>query len=268
MARSGSRGSGPARRVPASQSAGSAGNVPGSARSRYAPRAAPGSGRRTGGCRSRTPGAGCRRAAGRAGRPASNCAGSRLAAPIHSVTSAPAGRSTPPTVQAVVARRLPSWFDDSKRRNSSTAMSRCGLQRRGVVPVAGQLRQQLVLGIGPFLQRDQRVADQVGRGLVAGVQDEDAVVQQLGLGQAGAVGSVGVGLALDQSGQHIVLRVARVAPALGDQHSQVVQKLGHAAIAQRLLLRSSAPAPARRGSPATSHAAARGRHAARRAGCR
>ena len=39
-----------------------------------------------------------------------NCAGSRLAAPMPSVTSVPAGSATPPIVTSATVRRLPSWL--------------------------------------------------------------------------------------------------------------------------------------------------------------
>jgi hypothetical protein len=51
----------------------------------------------------------------------------------------------------------------------------------------------------PLLQRDQRIADQVGGGLVAGIEDEDAVLQQLVLRQLLAA------FALDQPREHVVL---------------------------------------------------------------
>jgi hypothetical protein len=52
----------------------------------------------------------------------------------------------------------------------------------GGVDHAGIGLQPLLL-LRPFQQLEQRVADQVGRRLVAGIEDEDAVLQQLGLGK-------------------------------------------------------------------------------------
>ena len=57
-------------------------------------------------------------------------------------------------------------------------------------------------------QRGQRVPDHDLGGLVAGVEQEDAVVQQLGLGQRA------FGVALQQAREHVGLWVARVAAAL------------------------------------------------------
>ena len=64
----------------------------------------------------------------------------------------------------------------------------------------------------PFQQRVEAVADQVGGGLVAGIENEDDVVQQLALGQP-----LAVGLALDQPGQHVALGIARMRAPVGDQ---------------------------------------------------
>ena len=73
---------------------------------------------------------------------------------------------------SIAARRLPSWFELSIRRNSSTAVSigsGCSARSRMRVRMA---QQQI-----------DAVADQVGGGLVAGVEQEDAIVQKLRLGQ-------------------------------------------------------------------------------------
>ena len=52
-----------------------------------------------------------------------NASGSRLAAPMHSVTSVPFGIATPPSsVSTRDVMRLPSWFELSKRSISSTAV--------------------------------------------------------------------------------------------------------------------------------------------------
>ena len=50
-----------------------------------------------------------------------------------------------------------------------------------------QVRQQTHALLGPFLQADERVADQVGGGLVPGVEQEDALVVELALGELLAV---------------------------------------------------------------------------------
>ena len=101
-----------------------------------------------------------------------NGSGSRLAAPMPSVTCVRGASATPPISVAQVVIRLPSWFELSKRRNSSTALrtSSGSAMRRAFC-------------VGPVEQAGQAVADQVGRRLVAGVEQEDAVVQQLGRAQ-------------------------------------------------------------------------------------
>ena len=98
-----------------------------------------------------------------------NCAGSRLAAPMPSVTwvrggerhaAELGGRGRDPVAELVRALDAQELLD------------------RGADEV-GLLDQPRLL-IGPVEQALQAVADQVGRRLVAGVEQEDAVVQQLG----------------------------------------------------------------------------------------
>ena len=59
------------------------------------------------------------------------------------------------------------------------------------------------------MKRLERVADQVGGGLVAGIEDEDAVLQQLGFGELAAFM-----LAVDQPRQHVFVGVAGLSPAV------------------------------------------------------
>ena len=104
-----------------------------------------------------------------------NCAGSRLAAPMHIVMRASGGSVTPPTVA-------------SQRRDPVAQLVRAleaqeFLDRRLDDGRVAEIRDQPRLLLRPLGQRMQRVADQVGRGLVAGVEQEDALVHQLGLGQ-------------------------------------------------------------------------------------
>ena len=61
---------------------------------------------------------------------------------------------------------------------------------------------------------------------MAGVEDEDAVLQQLGLGQARAVG-----LALDEPRQHVAARIARLAAPFRHQAAEIVEELGHGRVA-------------------------------------
>ena len=70
------------------------------------------------------------------------------------------------------------------------------------------------------------VAYQVGGGLMPGIEQEDAVVQQLGLRQAFAIY-----FALQQARQHIAVWVARLLPPLGHQDTQMRQEGRHRRIA-------------------------------------
>ena len=79
----------------------------------------------------------------------------------------------------------------------------------------GLLLQALQL-VGVAQQRVQAVADQVGGGLVAGVEQEDAVVQQLVLAELTLV------VAAQQPGQHVGVGVAGPPAALGHQRAQKV----------------------------------------------
>ena len=42
---------------------------------------------------------------------------------MHKVTGVPGGSATPPIATSAVVMRLPSWFELSKRKNSSTAVA-------------------------------------------------------------------------------------------------------------------------------------------------
>ena len=78
--------------------------------------------------------------------------------------------------------------------------------------------------LGKAQQGIDGVADQVGGGLVAGVEEEDAVLLQFIIAEPSAVDRTG-----DQRRQHIVF--PRPAPTLGDQVAQVGTEFGHRAIA-------------------------------------
>ena len=123
--RAGARGRESAPAVPARRGprAGSPGSGRGTARSRRVPRAAPGPCRRTDGCPSRRRDGGSASARCRGGRDRRKASGSRLAAPMPRVTCVPAARARRRRSRtARVVIRLPSWFELSKRRNSSTAV--------------------------------------------------------------------------------------------------------------------------------------------------
>ena len=65
------------------------------------------------------------------------------------------------------------------------------------------LRGELVFLVGPFRERVQGIADQVGRRLVTGIEQEDALVQQLCFGEM-----LTVFLAHDETRQDIGVRIA------------------------------------------------------------
>ena len=70
------------------------------------------------------------------------------------------------------------------------------------------------------------VADQVDSGLVAGIEQEDAVVQQLQRSELFALD-----LALDQPRQYVGLGVAGVGAAVGDQTLEGGQERAHSRMA-------------------------------------
>jgi hypothetical protein len=73
----------------------------------------------------------------------------------------------------------------------------------------------------------QRVADEVGRGLVAGVEEKDALVQELLLREALA----GV-VAGDEPREHVGVGVARIRAARFDERREVRQHLRDGAVAR------------------------------------
>ena len=72
-----------------------------------------------------------------------------------------------------------------------------------------RLGEQRVFLIRIVVQRHQPVADQVGRRLVSGVEQKDAVVHQLPGAQ-----SLALILALDETRQHIVFGIPGLDPPL------------------------------------------------------
>ena len=180
-----------------------------------------------------------------------NSAGSRLAAPMPMVMKVPAGMATPPISRGARRHAVAELVGALEAQQL--------LHRR-----ADQLRlgDQARLLLRPFEQRVEPVADEIGRGLVAGIEDEDDVVQQLALAQA-----LAVLFALDQPGQHVALGIARMRAPVGDQALEIGEER-RTACSPRARCSSSAPARARPGSPATTRAAARAPRAAPPAGCR
>jgi hypothetical protein len=61
---------------------------------------------------------------------------------------------------------------------------------------------------------------------VAGVEDEDAVVEQLVRGE-----TLAVGLALDETREDIALGIARATATIGDEADEIVEELAHSAVA-------------------------------------
>ena len=128
------------------------------------------------------------------------------------------------------------------------------LQQPGVLAQPPQL-------VGKAQQRVDRVADQVGRRLVAGVQQEDAVLHQLLVAQP-----LAVDFAVDQRAQHVAV-VGRPPAALGHEAVEIGREFGDRRIARRLALAGRRRARARPGWRANSGGRARARPAARPA-CR
>ena len=158
--------------APPARRADSAGSGPESGRSRPALRGAPAPCRRTGGCPSRTRrgGSACaRRRAGRGPR-RSPGRGSRADAERH-----------------LRARRERDAADLGRARRDPVAELVRALEAQELLdraPDELRLGEQPRLLVGPVEQHAEAVADQVGRRLVAGVEQEDAVVQQLGRASA------------------------------------------------------------------------------------
>ena len=168
QARSKTRETARGRRAPARRSAHSPETAPGIARSRSRLRAAPAPSRRIDArrCRRRDAGSACGRCRDVSG--IGELRGIAVGgADAQRHRACPAGSVMPPSSTGSVVMRLPSWFELSNRRISSTA-----------VLISSGLFDQPPLLRGIVRQRHQPVADQVGGGLVAGIEQEDAVVQQ------------------------------------------------------------------------------------------
>ena len=78
----------------------------------------------------------------------------------------------------------------------------------------------------PFGERIERVADQVRRRLVTGIQQKDALVQQLGFGQ-----TLAVLFTLDESRQDVGIDITQMRATRVDQRFQVREHLGNGAVA-------------------------------------
>ena len=80
--------------------------------------------------------------------------------------------------------------------------------------------------LGPFDQEPEAVADEVRRRLVAGVEDEDAVLQQLRLGQP-----LAARLALDEPGQEVLVGIAGAPATLGNETLEIGEEVDNGAVA-------------------------------------
>ena len=95
----------------------------------------------------------------------------------------------------------------------------CGFDQRWIV-------DQPVFLHGISRQRDQSVADQIGRGLMPGVEQKDAVVQQLLRGQPFAIV-----FALNKLCQHVAFGIAGFCPPPLDQRFEIGQEIPHRIVA-------------------------------------
>ena len=89
-----------------------------------------------------------------------------------------------------------------------------------------RVREQRAALIRPVDQQLHAVADEVGRGLVARVQDENAIVQEFGLAERGAAVFIG-----EQARQHVARRILRDAPPVGNQSLEIMQEVPHRLVA-------------------------------------
>ena len=181
-----------------------------------------------------------------------NSAGSRLAAPM-------------PMVMNGAGRHRHAADLDRARGHAVAELVGAFEAQEFLDRRADQLRlgDQPRLLLRPFEQRIEPVADQVGGGLVPGIEDEDDVVQQLALGQP-----LAVLLALDQPRQHVALGVARMRAPLRDQAAQVGEEPRHRPLAALALLGRQHRLERAQDRQRPRRAAARAPPAARPAGCR
>ena len=175
---------------------------------------------------------------GRAGRDRGTAPGRDWPRRCRASRAIPRGSATPPIIaSARVDMRLPSWFELSKRRNSSTAVS---IERR-VAPAAARAgratasaraarcRSGWSSSRGPALSRKMHCAAARSRSAARRRSSP-----------------------CDEPRQHVGVGVARMRAPLVDQRAQVGGHLDDRPVAARRRAPASAPARARRGSRATS----------------
>ena len=169
----------------------------------------------------------------------------------------------PPQIQAICLRKLRGVTVGSANAQGDQRTGRQGhaanlavLQGSPIAQLIGRLKaqkfvhsqgKQLLLGgrilrrvlqalhqglalFGPLVQTHQGIANQVGGGLMPGIQKEDAVLVELHLAQA-----LALHFALNQPGQHIPFRIAGVLAATCHQPFQVVDKVQHVLVRTGLL---------------------------------
>ena len=172
----------------------SAGSGRGSGRSRPGLPGARAPCRRTGGCPSRTRRAGSACVRCRAGRGRRTSPGRGLPSRCRASPACAARSATPPISIAQVVMRLPSWFELSKRRNSSTAL--LDQRRLGAAAApsrrasrAGSLRPlpiRLVVVSWPALSRKMQLCSSSGARQPLAALARDQAGEHVDLGVAGS----------------------------------------------------------------------------------
>ena len=148
----------------------------------------------------------------------SNRRGSRLAAPLSSMTGVPAAMSTPPIDVVRRARRKSAFTGLSTR---STSSRKSGIRSR--------VGPQLVLQLRVLGQVLQRRGQQAGRRLLAGGEQERRGPHHRGDLRRGAVGVGGQ----RQVGEHVL---ARLAPPVLDVLGEPLVEPGQRVLARAALL--------------------------------
>ena len=92
-----------------------------------------------------------------------------------------------------------------------------------------RLGEETGAGLSVLVQQPERIADQIGRRLVSGIEDENAVLEKLDLGECAI-------LTQNKPCQHIAFRIAKVPGPLGDDILQISLERRDRSIAGRLLL--------------------------------
>ena len=135
---------------------------------------------------------------------------------MHSVTEVPGASVTPPSSTGSVVMRLPSWFELSKRRNSSTA----------VLIRSGSCDQPLLL------RRDIATAPPAPLPIRLVVVSCPALSRKMQLCSSSfSRQPLAIVFSLDQPGQHVAVGVAGLCPAPLHQDLEIGEKILHRAVA-------------------------------------